>query len=92
MEEQVGRFGVEGDVADLVDDEESVAAQPGELVGQPAGVVGVLQAGDPLGRGREQDPVAALGCFDAEADREVGLPGSGRAEQDDVAGFGQEPP
>ena len=26
LEEQVGRFGVEGDVADLVDDDESVAA------------------------------------------------------------------
>ena len=31
----------------------------------------VLQAGDPLGRGREQDPVSGLGCFDPEADREV---------------------
>ena len=50
LEEQVGGFGFEGDVADLVDDEQRVAAEPDELGLQPAGGVGVGEAGDPLRR------------------------------------------
>ena len=90
MEEQVRGVLFEGQVADLVDDDQSVAAQPGQFVGESAGAVGVGEAGDPLGRGREQHPVAVVGGGDAEAGGEVGLAGAGRAEQDDVAGFGQE--
>ena len=48
LEEQVGGFGFEGDVADLVDDEERVAAESAELVLEPAGVVGVGEPVDPL--------------------------------------------
>ena len=48
LEEQVRRFGFEGDVADLVDDQQRVAAEPGELGLQGAGVVGVGGPGDPL--------------------------------------------
>jgi hypothetical protein len=33
-----------------------------------------------------------LGGFDPEADREVGLAGPGRSEQDDVLGFREERP
>ena len=53
--------------------------------------MGVGEAGDPVGGGREQDPVAVVGGLDAESDREVGLAGAGRAEEDDVAGLGEEP-
>ena len=60
LEEQVRRFCFERDVADLVDDEQRVTAEPGELGLQGAGVVGVGEAGDPLGCGREQDAVAGL--------------------------------
>ncbi len=45
LEEQVGGFGLERDVADLVDDEQRVAAEPGEFVVQPPGGVGVGEAG-----------------------------------------------
>ena len=45
-----------------------------------------LESGDPVGRGREQDPVPGVGCFDPEPDREVGLPGPGRAEEHEVLG------
>ena len=48
LEEQVGGFGFEGDVADLVDDEQRVAAQPDQFVLEPAGVVGLGEPGDPL--------------------------------------------
>ena len=61
LEEQVGGLGLEGDVADLVDDEQRVAAEPGELGLQPAGVVGVGEPGDPLGGGGEQRPGARPG-------------------------------
>jgi hypothetical protein len=46
LEEQVGGFGFERDVADLVDDEQRVAAEPDELALESAGVVGVGEAGD----------------------------------------------
>jgi hypothetical protein len=39
LEEQVRGFGFEGDVADLVDDEQWVAGEPDEFVLQSAGVV-----------------------------------------------------
>ena len=48
LEEQVGRFGFERDVADFVDDEQWLAAQPDEFVLQPAAVVGLNQAGHPF--------------------------------------------
>ena len=59
---RVGRtvrgFRLEGDVADLVDDQR-VSAQPGELSLQPPVVVRVGEQGDPLGGGVEQHPVPA---------------------------------
>ena len=50
LEEQVGGFGFERDVAHFVDDEQRVAAQAAELGLEPAGVVGVGEAVDPLRR------------------------------------------
>ena len=77
LEEQVRGFWFEGDVADLVDDEQRVAAEPDQLGLQPAGVVGVGEAGDPFGGGGEQDAVAGLAGADAEPDGQVGLAGAG---------------
>src|SRR6185312_897199 len=70
LEEQVGGFGLERDVADLVDDQQRVAAQPDELGLQPTGVVGLGEAGDPFRSGGEQDPVPGL----AGPDRQWVLP------------------
>ncbi len=84
LEEQVGGFGFEGDVADFVDDEERVAAEAAELVVEPAGGVGVGEAVDPFGGGGERDAVAGLAGPDGQADGEVGLAGAGRAEEHDV--------
>ena len=61
LEEQVGGFGFEGDVADFVDDEERVAAEAAELVVEAAGVVGVGEAVDPFGGGGEQRRGGRLG-------------------------------
>ena len=84
LEEQVGGFGFEGDVADFVDDDERVAAEAAELVMEPAVAVGGGEAVDPFGGGGEDDAVAGLAGADGQADGEVGLAGAGRAEEDDV--------
>ena len=81
---------VEGEVADLVDDDQPVAAQPGEFGWQPAEAVGFGEAGDPVDGGGEQDAVAVVGGDDPQRGGEVGLAGAGRAEQDDVAGLCEE--
>jgi hypothetical protein len=47
LEEQVGRLGVEGDVADLVDDDERVAPEAGEFLVECAGVVGLAEVSGP---------------------------------------------
>ena len=67
LEEQVGGFGFEGDVADFVDDEERVAAEAAELVVEAAWRVGVAEAVDPFGGGGERDAVAGLAGADARA-------------------------
>ena len=90
MEEQVRNVLLERQVADLVDDDQPVAPQSGELLRESSGAVGVGGAGDPLGRGREQDPVAMVGCGDAQAGGQVGLAGAGWAEEDDVVAGGDE--
>jgi hypothetical protein len=54
--------------------------------------VGGLAVGNPFGCGREEHPVAGVGGFDSELDRETGFPGRRRAEEDDVLRFGQEHP
>ena len=90
LEEQVGGLGLEGDVADLVDDQQRDAAEPDELVLEAAGVVGVGEPGDPLGGGGECDPVPGLAGADAQPGGQVGFPGAGRAEEHDVVLGGDE--
>src|SRR5439155_6156644 len=48
------------------------------------------EAGDPLGGGRERDPLAGEAGADAECDRQMGLAGAGRTEEDDVVFGGEE--
>jgi hypothetical protein len=79
LEEQVGGLGLEGDVADLVDDQDRVAPKPGQLGLQPPGVVGVGEAGDPFGGGGERDPVPGLAGADRQPGRQVRLAGARRA-------------
>ena len=81
LEEQVGGFGLERDVADFVDDDERVAAEPGQFGLETAGVVGFGESGDPFGGGGEQDTVPGLAGPDGQADREVCFAGA-RSEGD----------
>ena len=90
LEEQVGGLGLEGDVADFVDDEQRVAAQADQFVLEASAVVGLGEPGDPLGGGGEQDAVPGLAGADSEPDGEVGLAGAGRSEEDHVVPGGDE--
>jgi len=90
LEEQVRRVLIEGDVADFVADQYAVAPQSDQFCGELAAGVGLLEPGDPPGRGVEQDPVAVFGGLDAQRDGEVGLSRPGRPEEDDVLRFGDE--
>jgi hypothetical protein len=90
LEEQGCGVGVEGDVADFIDDEQRDASEAFELVAEAAGVLGVGESGDPFGRGGERDPVAASRGLDASCDRQVGLAGAWGAQEDHVVGFSQE--
>jgi hypothetical protein len=77
LEEQVGGLGFERDVANFIDDDQRVAAEPDEFWLQPAAVVGFGQPGDPFGGGGEQHPVPGLAGADRDPDREVGFTGTG---------------
>ena len=83
-EHEVGGLGIERDVADLVDDEQRDEGQPAQLGLEAALAFGVAEAGDPLGGGGELHALAGQAGADRERDREVGLAGAGRAEQDHV--------
>jgi hypothetical protein len=48
---------IERDVADLVDDQQRDALQPGELCVEAAVALGVGEQCDPFGRGSERDVV-----------------------------------
>lgn len=52
-------FGFEGNVADLVDDQQRVAAQADQFGLPPPGVVGLGEPVDPLRGGGEQHPCPA---------------------------------
>jgi hypothetical protein len=84
LEEQVGGLCLEWDVADLVDDDERIAAQAQELGVEMSAGMSIGQATDPLGGRRKGNPVPGLAGPDRETDREVGLAGARGSEKDDV--------
>jgi hypothetical protein len=53
LEEQVGGFGFEWDVADLVNNEQGVAAQPDQFLLKTPAMVGLSQPCHPLAGGGE---------------------------------------
>ena len=58
LEDQVGRRGIEGDVADLVDHDQWDPLKTRDLLGEPPGALGLGESGHPLGGGREGHPPA----------------------------------
>jgi len=90
LEEQVRGVLIEWDVADFVADQHAVAAQPGQFRGEFPARIGFLEAGDPPGRGVEQDSVTVFGGLNAQRDGEVCLPRAWGPEEDDVLALGHE--
>ena len=58
LEEQVRGVLFEGEVCDFVDDGQSVSAQFGQFDGERVAAGGVLEAANPVGRGREKQPLS----------------------------------
>ena len=85
LEEQVRGFGFEGDVADLVDDEQrdSGRAWTSSACSRPAWWASARRATHSAAVANS-DPVPGLAGADGEADRQVGLAGAGRAEEHHV--------
>jgi hypothetical protein len=77
-EEQVRGLALEGQVADLVDDDQAVALDPPQFVVEGVAVLCGFEAVDPLLGGRERDAVSGLAGLDGERDREVAVAGVGR--------------
>jgi hypothetical protein len=69
-EQQVGGLALQGEVADLVDDEQPVEVQASQLVVEAVAVLGAFEAVDPLLGGGEQGAVAGLAGLDGQRGRE----------------------
>lgn len=77
LEEQAGGGGVQGQVADLVDDQQPVAVQSAQLGGQGAAVVGGGEPVQPAGGAVEQDRVAGFAALIARLMARSVLPNPG---------------
>ena len=77
-EEQIRGLTLEGQIADLVDDQEAVALQSSQLGVQRVAVLGLLEPVDPLLGGCERDAVPGLAGLDRQRDRQLRLAGAGR--------------
>ena len=86
LEEQVGGAAVDGDVADLVDDEQRGAGEEADLLGEAVLAPGLGEGLDEFREGRAVDALSGLDGGDAERDGEMALAGAGRAEQMDHLG------
>ena len=71
-------------IADLVDDQERGIGEGLEAVSESTCGLGLFERGDEIGQGTVVDPASALGGSDGEADREMRLTDTWRAEEDDV--------
>lgn len=71
LAEQVRCVGFKGQVADLVDDDQRVAARFDHFAGKITALVGLGQSGDPVCGA--QEAVSAVSGGDAEGSGEVGF-------------------
>ena len=76
----------DGEVADLVDDEQREAAVVADPVAKSAVAFGLGERGDDVGERAEVDAAAGFDRLDAESQTEMSLPGSGR-DSDMAPGF-----
>ena len=84
LEDHVGVGPGQRQIANLVDHQDGGFEVGLELLGEPAGGLGLLEVADQVVQGGEVDRVAGLAGGDGQADREHGLADPGRAEEADV--------
>ena len=84
LKKEIGLPAVDGQIADLVDDDETGA------VIRLALALGLLELADQRLHGREVDPDAVAAGLDRQGDGQMGLPDSGRAQENDVFVAGEE--
>src|SRR5262249_9160737 len=84
LEEQVGALPIDGQIADLVDDEQAGHRVELEFVVEPPLPEGPGQRTDERGGRGEQHAVAVFDGLEAEPDREMRLAHAGRPEDDQV--------
>lgn len=92
LEEQMRRIGLEGQIAELVDDQELGLGIVREPLLEPALAMGLGQLGDERRRRREQDRVAGDDGFPPDGDGQMGLADAGRAQEQDGLAIGDEAP
>ena len=83
LEEEVAATGSDGQVADLVDDQQRGAAEEADLLAQPPLAFGFGEDTDDVGQGCEVDGPSSLDRLDAEGGGEMALAGTGGTEQMD---------
>ena len=81
LEEQVGAAAGDGQVADLVDDQQRSAGVEADLVAEPTLALGLGQRLDQLGQARPVDRPPGLYRGDTEGGRDVGFAGAWRTEE-----------
>ena len=84
----MGPVPVDGDVADLVDDQELGLAVELQPLLDPVLGVGLRERSDERHGLGEVGPVAFRDRLDAQSDRKMGLPDARRAQEDDVLAVG----
>ena len=85
LEEKVGGVLVDGQVAELVDDEDVGPGEGAQLLVERGVALRRRQLVDDLHRGAEEHAVSSLAGGDAKGDREVALAETGRPDEQDVA-------
>ena len=83
LEEQVGAAGLQGQVTDLIDDEQGGPVDVAQARGEGTGAFGLGERGHEFGQGREIDALMGLDGGDPQGDGQVTFTDAGRAEQVD---------
>jgi len=90
LEEQVGAARGDGEVTDLVDDQQTAVVEVADFLGEASLAFGAAQHFDQLGEGAAVDPATGLDGGDAEGGGEMALSGPGRAKEVDDLGAHEE--
>jgi len=77
LKDQIAAAGDDGQVADLVDDQQLRPAQEAQAFAQGAFALGLGQRADDVGQGGEVDRTAGLDSLDPKSQRQVGFAAAG---------------